>query len=286
MERSLRISEHLKNSQLGISDFNLTHNLALLEKFSLEGGGRHGYQPPSRFEPLLESDAEWHEPVLLHGDRVVPIGGRSSERGEVPLIGENAALPDESGIEREVLICLQATRTVSSIRAQLPTAPHFDEFGVEHYHTFDFSYRTKSGRRVGLAVKAAHKKEEVKETLDNVKVHPDFDILLDKVAVITDLDVAGGPFANAWTIFMERLNFDPAEYRKALLMISKIRGEVRFASLLKDAPSEGARRTAIWNLIYTGCLFPVHTGPITDRSMLRAELKFIAQEFANARRDV
>jgi hypothetical protein len=224
MERSLRISEHLNNSQLGISDFNLTHNLALLKKFSLEGGGRHGYQPPSRFEPLLESEVEWHEPVLLHGDRVVPIGGRSSEKGEVPLIGENVALPDESGIEREVLICLQATRGVSAIRAQKPTAPYFDAFGVEHYHTVDFSYRTKSGRKVGLAVKPLHKKDEVQDTLDRIKVHPDFDMLLDKVVVITDLDVSGGPFANAWTVFMERLNFDPAEYRKTLLMISKIRG--------------------------------------------------------------
>jgi hypothetical protein len=284
MERSLRISEHLKNSQLGIGNLNATHNLALLEKFSLEGGGRYGFEPPGRFEPLVEIDDEWHEPELLHGDRVIPIGGRASERGEVPIPGENALLPDESGIERRGLITLMATAGVMSIRTQTPTAPYFDDDGVERYHTFDISFRTKNGRKVATAIKPERRREEVVDIIKRIKVHPDFDMLADDAVVLTDLDIDEGPYSDAWSIFMERLCFDPVEYMRALRDVSRINGEVRFAALLKGALSEAARRTAIWNLIYSGCLVPVHREPITDRSMLRKITPVVQAELLEPRR--
>lgn len=194
---------------------------------------------------------------------------------------------NESDLERKVLYCLLADRTIRRVRDQWPAVPYQAD-GRSGTHVFDFWFERFSGERVAVAVRPTKRMggpsrggPSLPAIVGGIEAR-DLARFADRAMIVTESDVAGGAVYNARKILRARRNRNEDDVREVLDVIRPLRGAVRFHDLVRGAKVPATRRIALWCLIDDGILVAADDGPIDDacRMLVNRDLTQIPRRAA------
>jgi hypothetical protein len=220
----------------------------------------HNPTKAARYKPVLESE----------GHRKPAPKSPLNYRGAQPNLDGEHAMYFESGVELKAGRILRASPLVKELREQWPKIWYVGADGELHWTVMDYWTLGYDGVRTMIAAKPWQMLIKT-GTLGILRRIRDqgFSEYADRISIVTEAFANDDDNANAEWILLSRENRNDEEYLVAKAIVDRMIGNtVRFWDLLRSAPVEAYRRTAVWNLIDDGVLAPASPGRVTDTSLL------------------
>ncbi|TBA20961.1 hypothetical protein ELH66_08100 [Rhizobium ruizarguesonis] len=221
----------------------------------------------------------WHKPTVQprykpalpsKGNRKPAPKSPLNYRGTQPNLDGERIMYFESGVELKAGRILRASPLVTELREQWPTIRYRGADRKWHTHTIDLWTLDHNNVRTIIAAKPWQVlvKTGTLDILRRIRAQG-FSEYADRISLVTEAFANDDDNANAEWILLSRENRNDEEYLLAKSILTRMVGNtVRFWDLLRSAPIEAHRRTAVWNLIDDGVLSPASPGRITDTSLL------------------
>ncbi|MGR9422215.1 hypothetical protein [Rhizobium leguminosarum] len=206
-----------------------------------------------------------YEPTHGLATRVPPLKNARTSRGWT--IFKNVIVYHESELEQRVSLRLQARNDVAALHSQYPIF-HFDGAdGKRHMHVTDYYVEYDDGRTQAVIVKHEKKRKEMEDMIKRIVADPSSNVV-DSIVLRTEAYGTIEAMENANMVLWSREYHHQPDVDELLDIVRRLPGWFRFGSLLKDGPSIGRRRAAIWRLLDAGLLFSPTGEKITEVSWL------------------
>lgn len=178
----------------------------------------------------------------------------------------------ESGRERKVATLLMADPNTKELRSQPHRLTYKDENGVEREHTLDYLQLTRSGERIGHAVKTEKGRRALEKIVGQIMAGEHRGI--DRIEVWTEADIPDWKFHNAVDFNWARDNYDERDADLVRSRASRFGHTVELWQLYDRGIHHWGRRAAILRMIEQGELRPVNPDErISEISKLRIRLR-------------